>query len=180
LLALWVVAVIVPFSIAQFKWLRYIMPAFPAFAILSALTLDNWLSERRRQVFLKAAYAVLCLTMVGMAVNPKYRVRPEEMRRLAPIAEAATSPEQRILLYTERAPRDAHLFQIIWYANRNCELLSNANEAIARLQKEPNAAVIMDKEAFRTSVICAADAYEQSIKVLGETERFICWTSLQQ
>jgi hypothetical protein len=102
------------------------------------------------------------------------------MRRLAPVAEAATSPEQRILLYTERVPRDAHMFQVIWYADRYCELLSDANEAIAKLRKEPNAAVIMDKEVFRTSMICAADAYDQTIKILGETEGFICWTLLQQ
>jgi len=180
LLAVWVLALIVPFSLAEFKWLRYILPAFPAFAIFSAFTLDDWVAERRRPIFQKVAYALLCLTMVGLAVNPKYRVRPEEMRRLAPVAEAATSPEQRILLYTERVPRDAHMFQVIWYADRYCELLSDANEAIAKLLKEPNAAVIMDKEVFRTSIICAADAYDQTIKILGETEGFICWTMLQE
>jgi 4-amino-4-deoxy-L-arabinose transferase-like glycosyltransferase len=172
LLVIWVLAVIVPFSLAEFKWLRYIMPVFPAFAILAAIPLNEWIAERRRTFFLKAAYAVLCVVMVGMAVNPKYRVRPEEMRRLAPIAEAATAPGRRILLYTERAPRDAHLFQIIWYANRHCELLSDADEAIARLRGGPDAAVIMDKEVFRRSI----GAANSNVQVLGETEGFVCWT----
>jgi len=180
LLIIWVLALIAPFSLAEFKWLRYILPAFPAFAILSAITLNDWVPAHRMRFFLKAVYVVLCLTMVGLALNPKYRVRPEELRRLAPVAEAATSPERRILLYTERVPRDAHMFQIIWYADRYCELLSNANDAIVKLEREPNAAVIMDKEIFRTSIIPAASAADQSIKILGETEGFVCWTKVRQ
>lgn len=176
LLVLWVLGVIVPFSLAEFKWLRYLMPVFPAFAILAALPINKWITAQRRPLLLKATYAVLCLAMVGMAFNPKYRVRPEELRRLAPVAEAATSPEQPILLYTERAPRDAHLFQIIWYADRRCELLTEVDEALDRLDRNPTAAVIMDRAAFQTLRRRAA----RRIKVLGETEGFVCWTTLDQ
>lgn len=176
LLVIWVLGVIVPFSLAEFKWLRYLMPVFPAFAILAALPLNEWITATRRPLFLKAAYVVLCLVMVGMAFNPKYRARPEEMRRLAPIAAAATAPEQPILLYTERTPPQAHLFQVIWYADRRCELLTNIDEAMDRLQCAPNAAVIMDKAAFQT----LRDRTACSIKVLGETEGFVCWTKLEQ
>lgn len=176
LLVIWVAAVIIPFSFAEFKWLRYIMPAFPAFAILAAMTLNAWITAHHREAFLKAAYVVLCLTMAGMWINPKYRNRPEEMRRLAPIAESATSPEQKIFLYTEREPRDAHLFQIIWYANRNCELLSDFNEAVAKLKLNPGAAAITDKEVFRASIVAGAN--DPSITVLGETEGFVCWTKI--
>lgn len=175
LLVIWVLCAIAPFCLAEFKWLRYIMPAFPAFAILSAIPLDGWIAAHRRRLFLKTAYITLCLVMLGMAINPKYRVRPEEMRRLAPVAEAATSPERKILLYTERAPRDAHLFQIIWYANRYCELLNSANEAIVRIEKNQDTAVIMDKKIFQSSI-----AANQNIKILGVTERFVCWTKINQ
>src|SRR5262249_7644098 len=176
LLVIWVLALIIPFSLAEFKWLRYILPAFPAFAILSAITLNDWIKPHRRRLFLKASYAVLCLTMVGMALNPKYRVRPEEMRRLAPVAESATIPERKILLYIERLHPYAHMYQIIWYADRYCELLANANEALAKLEREPNAAEIMDKKNFPLSIICEAAASDQTITILGQTERFICWT----
>lgn len=177
LLVIWVAAVIIPFSFAEFKWLRYIMPVFPAFAILAAMTLNTLITEHRRETFLKAAYIVLCLTMAGMWINPKYRDRPEEMRRLAPIAESATRPEQMILLYTQREPRDAHLFQIIWYANRNCELLGDFNEVVAKLKLNPGAAAITDKEIFRAFIV-AGSAADPSVKVLGETEGFVCWTKI--
>jgi hypothetical protein len=124
--------------------------------------------------FLKVIYVLLFLTMAGMAVNPKYRLRPEELRRLAPIAEKATHPESRILLYTELEPRDAHLFQIIWYADRQCELLDDMEEVLARLDRNPACAAITDKEVFRTSIA----GNPARIKILGETERFICWKKI--
>lgn len=176
LLLVWVLAVVVPFSLIHYKWLRYILPVFPAFSILAAIPICRWLEWRPKDVFpsvhLKALYVLLGLLMIAMAINPKYRDRPEELRRLAPIAESVTSPGQRILLYTERAPKDAHLYQLIWYADRHCELLNESREAFVRLEKQPKAAVIMDKEAFKTSV----GKIESGVEVLAETEGFVCWT----
>ncbi|MFN0086852.1 MAG: ArnT family glycosyltransferase [Blastocatellia bacterium] len=181
LLVIWVLAVVVPFSFARFKWLRYIMPAFPAFSILAAITLNAWIRTRHREAFLKIVYVALWVTMAGMWINPKYRDRPEEMRFLAPIAETATAPENRILLYTERAPRDAHLFQIIWYANRNCELLGDFNEVVARLADSPGAAAITDKAVFHAALSGNdGGAVDPRIRILGETERFVCWTMPRQ
>jgi 4-amino-4-deoxy-L-arabinose transferase-like glycosyltransferase len=170
-LLLWVLGVLIPFSIAGHKWLRYLMPIFPAFAILAAMALDRLLTAQRRGVFLQAAYAVFCLALLGLAFNPKYRVRPEEIRRLAPVAAAATHPARNILLYTEKKPRDAHMFQVIWYADRNCDLLADYREALARLEQEPEAAVIMDKAVFQR----IESAQRSTIQVLGETEGFVCW-----
>ncbi len=144
----------------------------PAFAILAALALDRLLAAQRRKVFLQATYIVLCLVLVGLAFNPKYRARPEEMRRLAPVAATATLPGRNILLYTEKKPRDAHLFQVIWYANRNCDLLTDYREAFARLERDPNAAVIMDKAVFQT----LPPTQRSAVQILGETEGFVCWT----
>ncbi|MBL8189791.1 MAG: glycosyltransferase family 39 protein [Acidobacteria bacterium] len=176
LLLIWVLAVVIPFSLIHYKWLRYILPAFPAFSILAAMPICQWMKWRRNDIFpavhLKTLYVLLGLLMIGMAINPKYRNRSEELRRLAPIANSVTSPEQRILLYTKRAPRDAHLFQLIWYADRTCELLDESQEIFARLKNQPKSAVIMDKDIFNASVGKA----ESSVNVLGETEGFICWT----
>jgi len=176
LLVLWVFCVIVPFSLIETKWLRYIMPVFPAFAILAAIPINDWIAARRRGAGLKLAYAVLCLVIIGLAVAPKYRERPEEMRNLAPVAEAHTPPEGRILLYTEREPRWAHLYQIIWYTNRNCDLLTDPAEVRRRTAADPTAVIITDKAAiarvFGDSV--------PDVKILGETAGFVCWAKGQQ
>jgi 4-amino-4-deoxy-L-arabinose transferase-like glycosyltransferase len=174
LLVIWVLAVIAPFSLAEFKWLRYILPVFPAFAILAAIPLNQWITAYRRPFLLKAAYVVLLLGIAAMAANPKYRVRPEELRRLAPLAEAATQPGGQILLYTEREPRDAHLYQVIWYADRRCELLTEVDQALAKFDGGANAAVIMDKAAFCSSISNS----DPNVKLLGETESFVCWTKI--
>ena len=174
LLPLWVAGVLLPFSFAEFKWLRYILPAFPAFAILAAIPLDAWLGPRRRERTLLAAYALLLLAMAGMGLNPKYRDRPEELRRLAPLAAAATPAGEKVLLQTDRNPRDAHLFQLIWYANRECELVEGPSELLARLQQRPTA-VIADKAGFE-ALLRRNPAARPGIRVLGETEHFICWT----
>lgn len=175
LLIVWVLAVMVPFSLIHYKWLRYLMPLFPVFAILAAIPICRWVEARPKIAFpsahLKVAYVLLGLLMAGLALNPKYRERPEELRRLAPIAEAVTLPEQPILLYTERAPRDAHLFQLIWYANRYGELLDDPTEVVTKMKKSPNSAVIMDKKAFQFSV----GKTGSQVKVLAETEGFVCW-----
>jgi 4-amino-4-deoxy-L-arabinose transferase-like glycosyltransferase len=176
LLVVWVLAVIVPFSLIHYKWLRYILPVFPAFSILAAMPICQWLEWRPNNIFpsvhLKTLYVLLGLLMIGMAINPKYRDRPEELRRLAPIAESVISPDRRILLYTERAPRDAHLYQLIWYANRHCELLDESHEVLARLKSQPESVAIMDKHAFKTTV----NKVDSGVEVLGETEGFVCWT----
>jgi 4-amino-4-deoxy-L-arabinose transferase-like glycosyltransferase len=170
-LVLWIVAVVAPLSVAEFKWLRYILPVFPAFAILVALSIDPLVGARRAAI-LKAVYAMLGLTMAAMWINPKYRHRPEELRRLAPIAEAATAAEQPILLYTRRSPRDAHLFQLIWYTNRNCKALESVQEALSILNANPAMAAITDRDSFFTEM----SGPDSRIKILAETESFVCWT----
>lgn len=176
LLLIWVFCVIFPFSLIHYKWLRYILPVFPAFAILSAFPICHWIEQRQKNIFpsmqLKILYGLLAVTMVVMASIPKYHERPEELRKLAPVAEAATLPDQRILLYTERAPRDAHLFQLIWYANRRCELLTESKDALSILKLDPKTAVIMDKAVFRSSI----EHDQPDVEVLAETDGFVCWT----
>jgi 4-amino-4-deoxy-L-arabinose transferase-like glycosyltransferase len=51
-LMLWIGGFIVPFSIAHDKILRYLLPAFPAFSIIAATPIYDWIpSYRRQQVF---------------------------------------------------------------------------------------------------------------------------------
>src|SRR4030095_11347088 len=47
LLLIWVTCVLIPFGISEAKALRYIMPVFPAFAILAAAPLSRWASSAR-------------------------------------------------------------------------------------------------------------------------------------
>jgi len=175
LLVIWVVCVMVPFSLIETKALRYILPAFPAFAMLAAMTLHGWIPARGRAFTLKMAYSVMALVILALALNPKYHVRPEEMRRLAPVAQASTPPDEHILLYTNREPEWAHLYQVIWYAERRGHLLTKINDLISRLERSAETSVITDKEVFTQTLLSLSLRFE----VLGETENFICFRPLQ-
>jgi 4-amino-4-deoxy-L-arabinose transferase-like glycosyltransferase len=170
LLIVWVLGVLVPFSLIQNKWLRYWLPAFPALSLLAAIALNQLLAPLRRPLFLKYAYALLLAFFVTAALLPKYRVRVEEMRTLVPVAQAVAPAEQRLLLYTFGKQRMDYLSQVVWYADRYCEHLTDLDELRTRLQQASQAAVIIDKKSFAELRAKLPGAME----VLAEAGNFVC------
>jgi hypothetical protein len=170
LLFIWIFCVMAPFSLLEIKYLRYILPAFPAFTLLAATALNRLIPEARKIIGFKIAYAVLVAIMVVLAVVPKYRVRPEEMRSLAPVAQSLIPPERPILLYTYGKQSLPHLYQVIWYADRNADLRTDINEVLAEIETSAEAAVIMDKETYSQ----IAETIGDHIRVEAESENFVC------
>lgn len=170
LLLLWVLGVIVPFSLIQNRWLRYLLPAFPALSILAAVALNRLLAALSKPVFFKYAYVVLIGLAAVIALAPKYRTRPEEMRRLAPLAETLAPADARILLYTFGERRMDYLSQVVWYANRECEHLTELDDLAQRFKQTDRATVIIDKTAFAR----LPKAITGEARVLAESENFVC------
>lgn len=170
-LILWVLGVVTPLSLLQIKYLRYLMPVFPALAVLAAMALLSGLPMRYRPASLKLAYAVLCLGVFVLAVNPKYRQRPEEMRRLAVQAEAVTPASQHILFYMPGNRQEEHLYQVIWYANRLCQVLPEPGELLQTLNRQPESTAIVDRHTFQQLIDLPAD----DLEILGQTESFVCF-----
>lgn len=171
LLILWVLGVAAPLSLLQIKYLRYLMPIFPALAVLAALAWLGWLPTRHRLASLKLAYAVLCIAVFVLAVNPKYRQRPEEMRRLAAQAEAAIPVSQRILFYMPGKRQEEHLYQVIWYANRLCEIVPEPGRLLLTLNRQPESIAIVDRHTFQQLNSLQVDGLE----ILSQTEGFVCF-----
>lgn len=170
LLLLWVLGVLVPFSLIQNKWLRYWLPAFPALSILAASALNQLLVSIRKPSFFKYAYGVLLLVVVIIGWFPKYRARPEEMRTLAPVAQAVAPADQRLLLFTYGRPRMDYLSQVVWYADRYCEQLTDLEELQQRLQQAEPVTVIIDKVSFAKVLPNLPGA----LHVLAEAGNFVC------
>ncbi len=171
LLVIWALCVLLPFSLADSKVLRYILPAFPAFSIFSAIVLDKYVPSNLKLIGFKVAYSLMFTVVLMMVALPSYRVRAQDMRILAPVAEAATLPDQRILLYNFGERRRDYLNQLIWYGNRLCEQAEDLNRLRSRLELDRETVVIMDKSTFAGSV----QQRRFDIEVLGESERFICF-----
>jgi len=171
LLILWVLFVIVPLSLVEAKVLRYIMPVFPAFAILSAIPLARWLPAVGKNRYVPLAYAVLCVAVLLIAVFPKPLKRAEEMSRLAPIAEAHSDQSQRVLIYTSGEARHDYITQFLWYADRFCEHLLDPDKLVERLRVSDSTVFIVDKASYERLVKNSG----VTIQELGNTENFVCF-----
>jgi 4-amino-4-deoxy-L-arabinose transferase-like glycosyltransferase len=171
LVIVWVVLVFVPFSLVETRYPRYIMAVFPAFSILSAMTLNRWIPVARRQVFFNAACGVgvlaVCLTLL---LPPK--ARAEDMVKLAPIAEANSAPDQRVVIYTYENGREDYLFQFIWYSNRYAQLPSSLNDLATTLNGVQTATVIVDKASYKAVLPTISGTNPH---ILGESENLICF-----
>ena len=171
LLILWVVLVLVPFSVAQTRYPRYIMAVFPAFTILSAIGVNYWLPVGRRKMFFAAACVIGVLAVcLSLAFPPKERAG--DIVRLAPIVEANSTPDQRILIYTYEDQRADFQYQLLWYSNRYTQVAENLDDLEARVRKGA-ATVIVDKQSYR-KILPALQGRNPS--VVGESENLICFT----
>lgn len=171
LLCLWVAFVLLPFSLAEAKVLRYVLAAFPAFSILAATPLDGWLGKIKNQTNIAVGYALLCLTLIAIVVFPNPRFRAEEMLKMSPTIRANVPENRRLVFYTGKDTKYDFHNQLLWYSNRFTEQLNDEARLKEKLYSNENTVFVMDKPNFQTF---AADP-RLKIKTLAETENFVCF-----
>lgn len=171
LLCLWVAFVIVPFSLAEAKVLRYVLAAFPAFSILAAAPLSGWLEKIKNQTNIAVAYALLCLTIIAIVVFPNPRFRAEEMMKMSPTIQKNVPENRRLVFYTGKDTKYDFHNQLLWYSNRFTEQLNDEAKLKEKLYSNEDTVFVMDKPNFQP---LAADP-RLRIKTLAETENFVCF-----
>lgn len=171
LLVTWVILVVVPFSVAQTRYPRYIMAVFPAFSILSAMALNRWIPVARRGMFFRGACAVGCVAICLSFLFPP-KARADDIVKLAPVVEANTRPDQRILIYTYEDGRTDYQYQFLWYGRRYTEVPDSVNDLAERLQHSDGATVIVDKKSYDKLLALLVG---KNLHVLGESENLICF-----
>jgi 4-amino-4-deoxy-L-arabinose transferase-like glycosyltransferase len=174
LMVLWVVLVLVPFSLVDAKALRYILPAFPAFAALSAVSLNNVIGKLR-QSRPAAVYSVLCGFALAIAAlaNPRYRA--EDMKELAHAIDAHTAPDERVLVYSFGDTGYGYHNQLLWYANRLTDHLIYPVELKQSLRTEVRRVFVVDRANFAGIV----QPTGVRLEMLGETPSFVCFKTLE-
>jgi 4-amino-4-deoxy-L-arabinose transferase-like glycosyltransferase len=173
LLLLWIGWILVPFSFGSEKVLRYVMPVFPAFAVLAAIPLHQWIPVHRRRQFMHGFLVLGAAGLMYMHFYPGTLLRATDMRALAPVAEANSSPSQRVILYTYGERHWNFQNQLLWYADRYTEFAVTPGMVLEMLHVDPGAPVIMDKETFHQFRQAEGSGYP--LTVLGESERFVCF-----
>jgi 4-amino-4-deoxy-L-arabinose transferase-like glycosyltransferase len=170
LLVLWVACVLIPFSFAEAKVLRYIMPIFPAFAILAAAALSRWAASGRSALYVKLAYLLALAALLVAALFPQPRRRAEDMRSLAPVIDTNSDPARRVILYTYGELHHDYMSQLIWYSNRYCVHLTELNTVMEALSSCPELIAVVDKQAFKRM----GGEPGVSVRALGESDNFVC------
>ncbi len=170
LLLLWVTVAVLPFSLIEHKVLRYILPAFPAFALLGALALRQWIPARLLGRVFSTACGLLLTAILLISSTASHRLRAEEMRELAALLESHTTSKQAILFYAGGQARWDYVHQLIWYANRQIQLQTRLDAAWCHLAVYPDGKLLIDRASFRQSSLAAAPR----LLVCGATKHFIC------
>jgi hypothetical protein len=170
LLIIWVACVLIPFSVSEAKTLRYVMPIFPAFAILAAAPLSRWAGSIRAARYVKLGYlfALTALLLAALLPNPRYRA--DDMQALAPVIDANSDPARRVILYTYGELHHNYMSQFVWYTDRDCAHLTDLNTVKTALFSCPGQVAVVDKQAFAQ----LSGAPGISVVSLGESEKFVC------
>jgi 4-amino-4-deoxy-L-arabinose transferase-like glycosyltransferase len=173
---IWAAFVIIPFSLVDAKVLRYIIPAFPAFSLLSATPLARWISTVNKDLYLRTGYLALVVVVLLIAAFPKPLMRAADMKRLAPVVDAHTEPQQRVAIYCGPEPHCEYLInQFLWYSNRFCTYLTDSGQMVEALRASENRSFIVDLDSYEQLVINSG----VEVELLLKTENFVCFRTVK-
>jgi 4-amino-4-deoxy-L-arabinose transferase-like glycosyltransferase len=113
----WVGTVLLLCAAARSRVLRYMLPAYPAFAILAAIGLLKWIPRRFIERAMKwlPPLAVAAATAIVLIVPPSFHAT--EIRAIAEAQSRALPPGTPIGFYDKGDPRNDETNQLEWYGN---------------------------------------------------------------
>ncbi len=153
LLAIWALVVVGLMSLAEVKLLRYIMPAFPVFALLAAVPISEWLMRFRHSPYLRNGYILFSLLVVGIVAFTRPYPRAEEISAIGSAVQAQTEATDRIALYTYGEVRYDYSNQFRWYSKRYWDYLMDPDSLSARLSAKEERFFVVDRFTFQNVVV---------------------------
>lgn len=171
LLVIWFCVVVISLSLADAKVLRYILPVFPALAMLSAYSLLRLLPQRILPNFARFVVLLLAVAATISIGIPNYLLRGEDMSIIAPVSDASTKANEKVVLYTSGQYQWNYLNQLLWYGNRLSIHTKEIRDIRTQLAEKKELVVIMDKKSFWQLKKQA----DMNIKILVESNNFVCF-----
>jgi 4-amino-4-deoxy-L-arabinose transferase-like glycosyltransferase len=152
LLVLWAAVVYVLCAITKSRVLRYMLPAYPAFAMLSSIGL-LWLApERYVRNGLRILTPALAILVLVIAIRPPVTLHAVDTQAIARASTAATSPGEQITFYDDGAPRFDEMNEMLWYGDRYFAPVFEAGQLPGVLEMPITRVFIMDVNTFRAQV----------------------------
>jgi 4-amino-4-deoxy-L-arabinose transferase-like glycosyltransferase len=152
LLIPWVAVVYVLCAITRSRVLRYMLPAYPAFAILSAIGILWLIPERYVRNGLRVLTPLLAILVIAVAIRPPIIWHAAETRPIALASTRATPPGERITFYDDGAPRYDEINQLLWYGDRYFIAVLEPGKLPAALREPETRVFIVDAKAFQADV----------------------------
>jgi len=152
LLIAWIAAVYVLCAITKSRVLRYMLPAYPAFAILSAIALMQLAPERYIRTTLRVLTPILAVLVIFVAIRPPVNLHAVDTRRMALASTAATNPGELITFYDDGAPRFDEMNEMLWYGDRYFVPIWEASDLAKTLEKPRSHIFVMDVASYRAQV----------------------------
>jgi len=170
LLIAWVAVVFVLCAAARSRVLRYMLPAYPAFAILAAIGLRRFAPDRYLRAGLRAAVPLLAVVVAAVAIFPHTHLEAAEIRPIASAATAATAPGERVAFYDDGQPRFDEDNQLQWYGDRFLVRLFSRDALMEALRNGRARVFIVDTKSYQEYV---APRFDNT--VLAESGHLICF-----
>jgi 4-amino-4-deoxy-L-arabinose transferase-like glycosyltransferase len=145
-LVIWAAVVFLLCAVTRSRVLRYMLPAYPAFSILSAVAISAWFPRRHLERAMRwiAAAAVVAAIVIVVLLRPTWHASA-----VRPIALAASYPPgQVVALYDEGQPRwdEANLLE--WYGDCVPRLLQTQADVEEAIKEPSGKAFVLDKPAY--------------------------------
>jgi 4-amino-4-deoxy-L-arabinose transferase-like glycosyltransferase len=174
LLIAWVAVVYVLCAVTKSRVLRYMLPAYPAFAILSAIGLLWLVPQRYLRSGLRVLIPVLGVGVIAIAIWPPVNIHAAETRPIALASTRATTPNERITFYDDGAPRFDELNQLLWYGDRYFVAILEPGKLPEALKNPQTRVFIVDANAFNAEV-------EKRVpnEIIARAGRLVCFRLLR-
>jgi 4-amino-4-deoxy-L-arabinose transferase-like glycosyltransferase len=106
--------------------LRYLLPAYPAFAWFVTQGLDRLVPQRTIEVGMRWIPPLALLVAAGIAIFPPVSLHAEEIRPIAAAVAGVVRPQERFVFYDGGQPRFDETGQLQWYGGRTMWILTDA------------------------------------------------------
>jgi 4-amino-4-deoxy-L-arabinose transferase-like glycosyltransferase len=149
LLLCWVGVVLVLCAAARSRVLRYMLPAYPAFAILSAVGIMRWTPRRvvERTMDWIPGLAVVATVGIVLLVPPVWHAT--EIRDLARAEDRTLRPGELVGFYDKGDPRYDETNQLEWYGDAVPVILLTGEDLDQELRSGKVRVFIVDKDTYR-------------------------------
>ncbi len=147
---IWFIVVLAMCAAAKSRVLRYMLSAYPALSILTAVGLAALIPVRSIQKGLLFATPVLAVAVVGIAIFPPVTHHVPEIQPIAHAATGAAPPGERVAFYDQGAPLYDEVNQMLWYGGREISLLLSPGELEQALTKRQTSVFVVDDGTYQT------------------------------